>query len=195
MSAPADASENHVDGSVSASHWNNTSLTTVIEHPADAEKRNVAKSIRTLGPSKANTSSAASTVLYSTASTNPSLMSGGKSSRHDRTVSAASAMSSVGPSAEYEEDDLDDDWKFLILEVNNLLTSKGKAPIQSAKCVHPAVVFLGGVCCNVNRSLQHPSKPKLRPVFPTYLQTDRIRLQCNLFHSVRHIHMKVCCPQ
>lgn len=154
MSSPAGSSANHVDGSVSASHWNNTSLTTVVEHPADAEKRQVAKSIRTLGPSQTNTSSVASTVQYSTASTNPSLMGGDKSTRHDRTVSAASAMSSVGPSAEYDEDDLDDDWKYLIQEVNSLLISKGKVPIQNAKCVHPTTPVDGNLS-TVNRSSQH----------------------------------------
>jgi hypothetical protein len=128
------SSANHVDGSVSASHWNNTSLTTVVEHtPVVFEKRKVAKSIRTLGACSTSTPSVASTLHFNSSSTNPSQMGTEKSSRHDRTVSAASGMSSVGPSAEYEEDDLDDDWMQLIQEVNDLLMSKGKVPIQSAK--------------------------------------------------------------
>lgn len=49
---------------------------------------------------------------------------------HERTVSA---VSSIGPSAEYDEEELDDDWKTLLEEVNTLLTSKQKEPIRDAK--------------------------------------------------------------
>eukprot|EP00892_Ulva_mutabilis_P001881 jgi/Ulvmu1/11694/UM008_0104.1 len=49
---------------------------------------------------------------------------------HERT---ASAVSSIGPSAEYDEEELDDDWKTLLEEVNTLLTSKQKEPIRDAK--------------------------------------------------------------
>ena len=49
---------------------------------------------------------------------------------HERTVSG---VSSIGPSVEYEEEELDDDWKTLLEEVNTLLTSKQKEPIRDAK--------------------------------------------------------------
>jgi hypothetical protein len=46
----------------------------------------------------------------------------------------ASTVSSVGASPEYEEDDLDEDWRMLLEEVNTLLASKSYSPIRNARC-------------------------------------------------------------
>jgi hypothetical protein len=51
--------------------------------------------------------------------------------QHARNVST---VSSTGASPEYEEDDLDDDWRSLLEEVNTLLASKNYTPIRNARC-------------------------------------------------------------
>lgn len=133
-------SANHVDGSVSAAHWTHVpGLSTVAEHPALARKQ--VQSIRTLGPAEMTTS-VAGVVRYASSSANgSSMISAGDAPRapkHDRNASTVSAVSSVGPSAEYEEEELDEEWLQLIKEVNELLQSKGKPPIASAKCAPPS---------------------------------------------------------
>lgn len=50
--------------------------------------------------------------------------------QHARNVST---VSSTGASPEYEEDDLDEDWRMLLEEVNGLLASKNYTPIRNAK--------------------------------------------------------------
>lgn len=57
--------------------------------------------------------------------------------QHARNIST---VSSTGASPEYEEDDLDDDWRTLLEEVNGLLSSKNYTPIRNSKCVS-AVIF------------------------------------------------------
>lgn len=52
--------------------------------------------------------------------------------QHVRNVST---VSSTGASPEYEEDDLDEDWRMLLEEVNGLLASKNYTPIRNAKYV------------------------------------------------------------
>jgi hypothetical protein len=50
--------------------------------------------------------------------------------QHARNVST---VSSTGASPEYEEEDLDDDWRTLLEEVNALLASKNYTPIRNAR--------------------------------------------------------------
>ena len=51
---------------------------------------------------------------------------------HKRSHSTFSAVS-VGPSGEYEEDELDPEWLALLVEVDKLLSSKSRAKIQGAR--------------------------------------------------------------
>lgn len=50
---------------------------------------------------------------------------------HARNIST---VSSTGASPEYEEDDLDEDWRTLLDEVNGLLASRNYSPIRNARC-------------------------------------------------------------
>ena len=133
---PNSDSANHIDGSVSAAHWTHSAgLSTVVEHPALARKQ--VQSIGTLGPAEMTTS-VAGVGRYASSNAIGSGMIGAeggpRTATHGRNVSTVSAVSSVGPSAEYEEEELDEEWLQLIKEVNELLCSKGKEPISSAKC-------------------------------------------------------------
>ena len=51
--------------------------------------------------------------------------------QHARNIST---VSSTGASPEYEEDDLDEDWRTLLEEVNGLLASRNYTPIRNARC-------------------------------------------------------------
>jgi len=48
-------------------------------------------------------------------------------------MSALSAAS-AGPSAEYEESDLDAEWLSLLRDIDGYLAAKNREPIRSARC-------------------------------------------------------------
>ena len=139
-------SSNRIDGSVSATQWTpHAGLATVAEHPATSGPMGSTISIAAnstgsvvLPPAPAATEQLTTSISSLRASGNSG--AAGPLDRiqqqpvhHNRSISTVSAVSSVGPSAEYDEDDLDDEWLRLIEEVNSLLTSKNKDPISNPR--------------------------------------------------------------
>jgi hypothetical protein len=131
---------------VSVGHWGPTvGLPTVVEHPSSA---------RGTAAIRSNNSGSTSLPLppfstgghQLTTTMSPAVRSNvvpvDRSHQHNRSISTASAVSSVGPSTEYEEEELDAEWLRLINEVNSLLTSKNKEPIRTARCDREHIVML-----------------------------------------------------
>lgn len=73
-----------------------------------------------------------------------------------------STLSSIGPSAEYQEVDLDEEWSELLREVNELLVSKQRAPVQTAKCEGAA-----GMCsitCGLSAQRAAAARPRAHAI-------------------------------